>query len=183
MNFIFVDEMLATERGSMAGRVSDLERKVLEQGDELVCLRATLADVLRRLNLLEGLRVHHNGTSTAPSTPVRNGYSSGYGNSNTSNGGTVNNVSLAANRGNPGKELRLRQPQYRSEGPVKRATYSQGSALPQVYFDYFFCCKNINFVVCLMMKTASRRSLPINRLPAFRLSKFKFRVTDTLAES
>lgn len=68
--------MLETENSGIAGRVQDLERKVLEQGDELVCLRATLADVLRRLNLLEGLR--QNGTTlgvlTAPSTPVRNGY-------------------------------------------------------------------------------------------------------------
>ncbi|KAH0999610.1 hypothetical protein HUJ04_006003 [Dendroctonus ponderosae] len=32
-------EMLETENRGVAGRVADLERKVLEQGDELVCLK------------------------------------------------------------------------------------------------------------------------------------------------
>lgn len=58
--------MLETEGASLAGRVHELERKVLEQGDEIVCLRATLADALRRLTLLE---------NTKPQTPLhqRNG--------------------------------------------------------------------------------------------------------------
>ncbi|XP_066252932.1 echinoderm microtubule-associated protein-like 2 isoform X1 [Euwallacea similis] len=63
-------EMLEAENLGMAGRVADLERKVLEQGDELVCLKATLAEVLRRLNILEGMRNSSNASST-PSTPVR----------------------------------------------------------------------------------------------------------------
>lgn len=66
----FTDEMLDTESRGVAGRVADLERKVLEQGDELVCLKATLAEVLRRLNILEGMRNPGNASST-PSTPVR----------------------------------------------------------------------------------------------------------------
>lgn len=64
--------MLEAESRGMAGRVADLERRVLEQGDELVCLKATLAEVLRRINLLEGMRLAHQVPS-APSTPVRNG--------------------------------------------------------------------------------------------------------------
>lgn len=35
------DEMLETESRGVAGRVADLERKVLEQGDELVCLKVS----------------------------------------------------------------------------------------------------------------------------------------------
>lgn len=35
-------------------RFSELEKKISEQGDEIVCLKSTLADVLRRLNQLEG---------------------------------------------------------------------------------------------------------------------------------
>lgn len=139
--------MLATERGGMAGRVHDLERKVLEQGDELVCLRATLADVLRRLNLLEGLRVHHNGTSTAPGTPVRNGYNSGsIGNLNAGiNGRNTNNTSH-------GKELRLRHPSYRSpdtRDSAKRISYNN-SALPQVGFCRFFIDSSISSALILI---------------------------------
>ncbi|KAK9511688.1 hypothetical protein O3M35_000303 [Rhynocoris fuscipes] len=48
--------MLETEQESVRERVCDLEKKVLEQGDEIVCLRSTLADVLRRLAQLEGTR-------------------------------------------------------------------------------------------------------------------------------
>ncbi len=48
--------MIETENESLRERVTDLEKKVLEQNDEIVCLRSTLADVLRRLSLLEGSR-------------------------------------------------------------------------------------------------------------------------------
>uniref|UniRef100_A0A0K8T6W4 Echinoderm microtubule-associated protein-like 2 n=3 Tax=Lygus hesperus TaxID=30085 RepID=A0A0K8T6W4_LYGHE len=48
------NDMLETEQESVRERVCDLEKKVLEQGDEIVCLRSTLADVLRRLAQLEG---------------------------------------------------------------------------------------------------------------------------------
>ncbi|KAK9876491.1 hypothetical protein WA026_013867 [Henosepilachna vigintioctopunctata] len=68
-----VYEMLETENREMAGRVVDLERKVLEQGDELVCLKATLAEALRRITLLEGSRLHQQSPSTA--VPLRNGLS------------------------------------------------------------------------------------------------------------
>ncbi|XP_048516709.1 echinoderm microtubule-associated protein-like 2 isoform X2 [Dendroctonus ponderosae] len=64
------NEMLETENRGVAGRVADLERKVLEQGDELVCLKATLAEVLRRLNVLEGMR-NASSLQSTPSTPVR----------------------------------------------------------------------------------------------------------------
>lgn len=70
--FLFSDEMLDAENRGVAGRVADLERRVLEQGDELVCLKATLAEALRRLNLLEGMRLAHQMPS-APTTPIRNG--------------------------------------------------------------------------------------------------------------
>ncbi|KAK4886318.1 hypothetical protein RN001_002589 [Aquatica leii] len=68
-------EMLEAESRGIVGRVQDLERRVLEQGDELVCLKATLAEALRRLSIMEGMRVSHNlnHVSSTPSTPVRNG--------------------------------------------------------------------------------------------------------------
>ncbi|KAL1490011.1 hypothetical protein ABEB36_013925 [Hypothenemus hampei] len=63
-------EMLEAENRGVADRVADLERKVLEQGDELVCLKATLAEALRRLNILEGMR-NPSSTPSMPSTPIR----------------------------------------------------------------------------------------------------------------
>nr|XP_023029644.1 echinoderm microtubule-associated protein-like 2 isoform X2 [Leptinotarsa decemlineata] len=73
----FIDnEMLEAENRGVSGRVADLERKVLEQGDELVCLKATLAEALRRLSTLEGLRTSQ--IPSTPTTPIRiNGVSRG----------------------------------------------------------------------------------------------------------
>ncbi|XP_069949753.1 uncharacterized protein [Cherax quadricarinatus] len=48
------NEMIENENHSLRDRVADLEKKVHEQTDELMCLRSTLADVLRRLNTIEG---------------------------------------------------------------------------------------------------------------------------------
>uniref|UniRef100_T1J5S7 HELP domain-containing protein n=1 Tax=Strigamia maritima TaxID=126957 RepID=T1J5S7_STRMM len=48
------NDMITNENDTLRERVSDLEKKVHEQADEIVCLRSTLADVLRRLNNLEG---------------------------------------------------------------------------------------------------------------------------------
>lgn len=62
--------MMETENESLQERVADLEKKVLEQGDEIVCLRSTLADVLRRLNQLDS---RSSGDYNRASIPVRNG--------------------------------------------------------------------------------------------------------------
>lgn len=76
------DEMLESEKSSLFGRVHDLERRVLTQQDEIVCLRSTLADVLRRLNSIEGNiergaitnnSLNIQGGRSAPNTPSRNG--------------------------------------------------------------------------------------------------------------
>ncbi|GAB6020327.1 Echinoderm microtubule-associated protein-like 5 [Chamberlinius hualienensis] len=47
------DDMLSNENDSLAGRVAELEKKMQEQEDELVCLKGTLADVVRRLAAVE----------------------------------------------------------------------------------------------------------------------------------
>ncbi|EAL38682.2 AGAP012351-PA, partial [Anopheles gambiae str. PEST] len=46
-------EMLETEKAGLVERVYDLERQVLEHKDEIVCLKSTLADVLRRLATID----------------------------------------------------------------------------------------------------------------------------------
>lgn len=48
--------MIENENQSLRDRVADLEKKVHEQTDEIMCLRSTLADVLRRINTIEGAR-------------------------------------------------------------------------------------------------------------------------------
>lgn len=85
LNFFCVypkDEMLESEKSGLFGRVHDLERRVLTQQDEIVCLRSTLADVLRRLNAIEGNiergaitsnSLSMQGGRSAPNTPSRNG--------------------------------------------------------------------------------------------------------------
>ncbi len=45
--------MVENENETLRDRVSDLEKRVHDQNDEITCLRATLADALRRINSLE----------------------------------------------------------------------------------------------------------------------------------
>lgn len=45
--------MLESENSSMAERLYDLERQVLEQQEEILSLKSTLSEVLRRLNNLD----------------------------------------------------------------------------------------------------------------------------------
>ncbi|XP_031836394.1 echinoderm microtubule-associated protein-like 2 isoform X6 [Nomia melanderi] len=93
-----MDEMLECETGSLLGRVADLERQSLAQRDEIVCLRATLADALRRIAQLEGRdkredeRNERRNERMMPS-PLRNGH-----------------VPLRSNQNSvPQKDIRLRQ--------------------------------------------------------------------------
>ena len=45
--------MVERENETLRERVVDLERQLHEQNDEVTCLRATLADALRRIGSLE----------------------------------------------------------------------------------------------------------------------------------
>jgi len=71
--------MLECETGSLLGRVADLERQSLAQKDEIVCLRATLADALRRIAQLEGKEKREDERNERRnermvSSPLRNGH-------------------------------------------------------------------------------------------------------------
>lgn len=121
--------MLESEKSSLVGRVHDLERRVLTQQDEIVCLRSTLADVLRRVNQLEGMGSERptlgGRTGSAPGTPVRTNSISSSRASPTpqtpifSNGGYSNNnnnhssSSLSNTYNGNGEVIRLRKPQPR----------------------------------------------------------------------
>ncbi|XP_043476559.1 echinoderm microtubule-associated protein-like 2 isoform X8 [Leptopilina heterotoma] len=72
-------EMLECEAGSLLGRVADLEKQSLAQRDEIVCLRATLADALRRIAQLEGREKREDDRNERRnerglSSPLRNGH-------------------------------------------------------------------------------------------------------------
>ena len=51
--YFLTDDMVEHENETLRDRVSDLEKRVHDQSDEITCLRATLADALRRINELE----------------------------------------------------------------------------------------------------------------------------------
>ncbi|XP_059480614.1 echinoderm microtubule-associated protein-like 2 isoform X2 [Neocloeon triangulifer] len=74
------NEMMEADNDSLRERVAALEQKALTQADEIVCLRSTLADVLRRVNLLEGQLTSAGQNppfrlqpQIQPATPSRNG--------------------------------------------------------------------------------------------------------------
>ncbi|CAG9788426.1 unnamed protein product [Diatraea saccharalis] len=98
------NEMLEGEGAGLAARVADLEVRCARQAEELLCLRSTLADALRRLNALEG--------RPAATTGPRNGTYTGSG-------------------GTPTRELRLRQPTYRETAKRTSSYGSTASSLPQ----------------------------------------------------
>ncbi|XP_017794409.1 PREDICTED: echinoderm microtubule-associated protein-like 2 isoform X3 [Habropoda laboriosa] len=106
-------EMLECETGSLLGRVADLERQSLAQRDEIVCLRATLADALRRIAQLEGREKREDEKSERRnerlvSSPLRNGH-----------------VPLRNNQSSvPQKDIRLRQ----TGGSCLRNSSSSGSS-------------------------------------------------------
>lgn len=52
------DDMIENENEMLRDRVADLEKRVHDQNDEITCLRATLADCLRRINSLESNKTH-----------------------------------------------------------------------------------------------------------------------------
>ena len=59
--FAASDDMIENENEMLRDRVCALEKKVYDQNDEITCLRATLADCLRRINGLELNKVtNHN---------------------------------------------------------------------------------------------------------------------------
>jgi len=69
--------MLENENEAMRDRVADLEKKVHLQNDEITCLKATLADCLRRLNALE-IDKDHVEISSTPTPPVQNSFQNGH---------------------------------------------------------------------------------------------------------
>lgn len=67
------EDIINHDNDALRERVSDLEKKVQDQADEIVCLRGTLADVLRRVSQLEGRAVIITSNNVPPTkTTVTN---------------------------------------------------------------------------------------------------------------
>ncbi|XP_031616634.1 echinoderm microtubule-associated protein-like 2 isoform X2 [Contarinia nasturtii] len=121
------DEMLESEKSSLFGRVHDLERRVLTQQDEIVCLRSTLADVLRRLNTIEGNiergAITNNAFQgrSAPNTPSRNG--APVFSRLSSQSSAHSNSSIGMNCAN--NDWKLRKPMVRSGGTTTPDIHSR----------------------------------------------------------
>ncbi|KAH9383033.1 hypothetical protein HPB48_023708 [Haemaphysalis longicornis] len=65
------EDMLQHDELSLQERVSDLEKKILEQTDEITCLRSTIADLLRRMNQLEGRAPVITNSNSHATTPTK----------------------------------------------------------------------------------------------------------------
>ncbi|XP_067680198.1 echinoderm microtubule-associated protein-like 2 isoform X11 [Haliotis asinina] len=61
-----LDGLLSQEQEDLVDRVAYLEKKVTQQGDEIVCLKSALADVIRRISQLESAPPNH----VLPSKPT-----------------------------------------------------------------------------------------------------------------
>ncbi|XP_041781012.1 echinoderm microtubule-associated protein-like 2 isoform X1 [Anopheles merus] len=101
----FSVEMLETEKAGLVERVYDLERQVLEHKDEIVCLKSTLADVLRRLATIDNS--YENSTSGSgrggTGTPAAGGAGGGSGGHHT----VSDNVSASGQNSLSSKSFRF----------------------------------------------------------------------------
>lgn len=137
--------MLESEKSGLAGRVHDLERRVITQQDEIVCLRSTLADVLRRVNLLEGIGSERQGSGAGgragslPGTPARtNSISSSRASptpqpqqqplGHTFSNGSYSSSSLS-NTYNGNEVIRLRKPQPRPMSSSSSPSGAKGNSI------------------------------------------------------
>ena len=115
------DDMIENENEMVRDRVADLEKRVHDQNDEITCLRATLADCLRRINSLETTKGHvqvNNYTSRLrgdPKTPQRRPMSGSYSSNDFNNAARTAHESInrrasyASNRDKLGSETNIYQ--------------------------------------------------------------------------
>jgi microtubule-associated protein-like 1/2 len=124
-------EMLEAESRGVAGRLADLERKVLEQSDELMCLKATLAEALRRVSVLEGTKINHHQAS-ALSSPLRNGNNKDAVRLRSHNYAGSKTVNLEVNRRSYGGSSlpQRRAVHYQSTGSLHSDSHSSSSVSP-----------------------------------------------------
>nr|CAH8834009.1 unnamed protein product [Trichobilharzia regenti] len=133
------------ENAGLQDRVIDLEKRSAEQANELACLRSSLADCLRRINLLENARgmklyssslhrpiLHNYGTNITKNNSRAESYSRRHVNSNknhTTGQASTNSrdSSLAVPRSKKATRNRLKSPQNNRLSSSSTALNSQSS--------------------------------------------------------
>ncbi|KAK4308983.1 hypothetical protein Pmani_019360 [Petrolisthes manimaculis] len=134
------NEMLENEKESLRDRVGDLEKKVLEQTDEIMCLRSTLADVLRRLSTMEtsANKLQSLGATTTAGgrgTPTKDGVRLRQHNTNSNS--EVRDMNKRASTCLPARPMsssalsrRTAQPHYQSTSSLYSDGHSSSSVSP-----------------------------------------------------
>ncbi|XP_066947601.1 echinoderm microtubule-associated protein-like 2 isoform X38 [Macrobrachium rosenbergii] len=114
------DEMIENENQSLRDRVADLEKKVHEQTDEIMCLRSTLADVLRRISTIEGARALANNHAGGRATPTKDTVRLRHNNSDSARDVSKRASSYLPGRSPSSTQIRAKEAQYNGEeGIVK----------------------------------------------------------------
>ncbi|XP_064484609.1 echinoderm microtubule-associated protein-like 2 isoform X3 [Ornithodoros turicata] len=137
-----VEDMLNHDNISLQARVSDLEKKVQEQNDDITCLQSTIADLLRRLNHLEGrapVVTNFNNHATTPtkaspssfipSHPQRYGLHRQVSNSSTSS--AVDGSAPVHN----GHHHHQQPPSPQSHGPPRRLGYGPTASTSSLHSE------------------------------------------------
>jgi microtubule-associated protein-like 1/2 len=62
--------MLENEKDNLNDRIANLEKRVQQQDDEIICLKSTISEVLKRLQIIEAQKGISSSSSTAPQKPV-----------------------------------------------------------------------------------------------------------------
>ncbi|XP_066947603.1 echinoderm microtubule-associated protein-like 2 isoform X39 [Macrobrachium rosenbergii] len=114
------NEMIENENQSLRDRVADLEKKVHEQTDEIMCLRSTLADVLRRISTIEGARALANNHAGGRATPTKDTVRLRHNNSDSARDVSKRASSYLPGRSPSSTQIRAKEAQYNGEeGIVK----------------------------------------------------------------
>ena len=136
------DDMIENENEMLRDRVCALEKKVYDQNDEITCLRATLADCLRRINGLELNKGHvqisnvsslqkprlrsRDSSDNLQKTPMRRPMSGSYS-SQDFNSPVTRDVTRDVSR--PGHESVNRRASYASNRDKQSAMYNSSNSL------------------------------------------------------
>ncbi|XP_047479702.1 echinoderm microtubule-associated protein-like 2 isoform X7 [Penaeus chinensis] len=123
------DEMIENENQSLRDRVADLEKKVHEQTDEIMCLRSTLADVLRRINTIEGARVV-NSHSGGRATPTKEGVRLRHHHSDSARDVSKRASSYVPGRSPSATQISRRSAHYQSTSSLYSDGHSSSSVSP-----------------------------------------------------
>ncbi|XP_066947554.1 echinoderm microtubule-associated protein-like 2 isoform X3 [Macrobrachium rosenbergii] len=124
------NEMIENENQSLRDRVADLEKKVHEQTDEIMCLRSTLADVLRRISTIEGARALANNHAGGRATPTKDTVRLRHNNSDSARDVSKRASSYLPGRSPSSTQISRRGVHYQSTSSLYSDGHSSSSVSP-----------------------------------------------------